>query len=40
LYRRGLADAGFVDITVTITSPVADGMHNAIVKARVPEPAV
>jgi SAM-dependent methyltransferase len=39
-YRQGLADAGFVDITVTITSPVADGMHNAIVRARLPEPAV
>ena len=33
-YRRGLADAGFVDIELTATSPVADGMHNTIVTAR------
>ncbi len=37
-YRQGLAAAGFVDVTVALTSPVADGMHNAIVRARLPEP--
>jgi SAM-dependent methyltransferase len=35
-YRQGLATAGFVDIEITPTHPVADGMHSAIVKARKP----
>jgi|SRR4051794_5229346 len=35
-YRAGLAAAGFTDITVTPTHPVADGMHAAIVRARKP----
>jgi SAM-dependent methyltransferase len=33
-YQQGLADAGFVDITITATDPVADGMHSAIIRAR------
>ena len=33
-YRDGLAAAGFIDITVTPTHQVADGMHSAIVTAR------
>jgi SAM-dependent methyltransferase len=32
-YEQGLEAAGFVDVTVTPTHPVADGMHSAIVKA-------
>ena len=32
-YERGLAEAGFADISVTFTHEVADGMHSAIVKA-------
>lgn len=32
-YREGLAAAGFTDITVTPTHPVADGLHSAIVRA-------
>jgi SAM-dependent methyltransferase len=35
-YERGLADAGFVDIEITPTHEVADGMHSAIVRARKP----
>jgi SAM-dependent methyltransferase len=35
-YREGLAAAGFTDITVTPTHPVADGMHSAVVRARKP----
>jgi arsenite methyltransferase len=35
-YREGLAAAGFTDITVTLTHPVADGMHSAVVRARKP----
>src|SRR5207248_1126484 len=35
-YERGLADAGFVDIEITPTHQVADGMHSAIVRARKP----
>lgn len=33
-YRQGLEAAGFTDISVESTHPVADGMHSAIVKAR------
>jgi SAM-dependent methyltransferase len=32
-YRRGLEAAGFTDIEITPTHPVADGMHSAIVRA-------
>ena len=32
-YERGLAEAGFADISVTFTHEVADGLHSAIVKA-------
>jgi SAM-dependent methyltransferase len=35
-YERGLATAGFDDVSVTFTHAVADGMHSAIVKARKP----
>jgi len=35
-YRDGLAAAGFTDITITPTHPVADGMHSAIIKATKP----
>jgi SAM-dependent methyltransferase len=32
-YERGLAEAGFVDVSVRFTNRVADGMHSAIVQA-------
>ena len=32
-YEIGLKEAGFVDIDITPTHAVADGMHSAIVKA-------
>ena len=32
-YERGLAAAGFEDVSVEFTHEVADGMHGAIVKA-------
>ncbi|MEV0319844.1 arsenite methyltransferase [Streptomyces sp. NPDC050658] len=32
-YRRGLAEAGFTDVEITPTHPVADGMHSAVVRA-------
>jgi arsenite methyltransferase len=35
-YKAGLEDVGFVDVDVTFTHGVADGMHAAIVKARKP----
>jgi arsenite methyltransferase len=35
-YRRGLAEVGFTEISVTSTHEVADGMHAAIVKAEKP----
>ena len=35
-YERGLADAGFTDVQITLIRPVADGMHSAIIKARKP----
>lgn len=35
-YHAGLAAAGFTDITVTPTHPVADGMHSAIIRAHKP----
>jgi SAM-dependent methyltransferase len=36
-YEQGLRAAGFVDIEITPTHEVADGMHSAIVRARKPE---
>ncbi|MCX5420763.1 arsenite methyltransferase [Streptomyces sp. NBC_00078] len=35
-YREGLDTAGFTDIEITPTQPVADGMHSAIVRALKP----
>jgi len=33
-YRRGLGAVGLENVEVTLTHPVADGMHGAIVRAR------
>jgi SAM-dependent methyltransferase len=38
-YERGLRDAGFVDVSITPTHAVADGMLSAIVRARKDGPA-
>ncbi|MGW0581099.1 arsenite methyltransferase, partial [Streptomyces sp. NPDC002920] len=38
-YRAGLEAAGFTDIEITPTHPVADGMHSAIVRAAKPTTA-
>ena len=38
-YRAGLAAAGFTDIQITATHPVADGMHSAIIRATKPHDA-
>lgn len=38
-YRQGPAAAGFTDVEITPTHPVADGMHSAIVHATKPAPA-
>lgn len=35
-YRSGLEAAGFTDVEITPTHPVADGMHSAIVRATKP----
>ncbi|MGW3102932.1 arsenite methyltransferase [Streptomyces sp. NPDC001100] len=35
-YRTGLEAAGFTDVDITPTHPVADGMHSAIVRATKP----
>ena len=35
-YVEGLRDAGFVDVSVTFTNEVGDGVHSAIVKASKP----
>ncbi len=35
-YMSGLEAAGFAEVSVEFTHPVADGMHGAIVKARKP----
>jgi arsenite methyltransferase len=35
-YERGLVDAGFVDVEISPTHEVAEGMHSAIVRARKP----
>jgi arsenite methyltransferase len=32
-YETGLTDAGFGEVSVTFTNRIADGMHNAIVRA-------
>jgi arsenite methyltransferase len=37
-YRRGLAAAGFEQISITLTHQVADGLHSAIIKASSPSP--
>ncbi|KAA0932051.1 arsenite methyltransferase [Streptomyces apricus] len=37
-YRDGLRAAGFTDVEVTPTHPVADGMHSALVRAVKPGP--
>jgi arsenite methyltransferase len=36
-YERGLVDAGFVDVQISPTHEVAEGMHSAIVRARKPD---
>ena len=33
-YEQGLTDAGFVDVEITPTHEVAEGMHSAIIRAR------
>lgn len=33
-YKQGLTNAGFTDVTVTTTHPVADKIHSAIIQAR------
>jgi SAM-dependent methyltransferase len=35
-YRSGLQAAGFTNVEITLTHPVADGMHSAIIKASKP----
>ena len=35
-YREGLEAAGFTDVEITPTHPVADGMHSAVVRASKP----
>jgi arsenite methyltransferase len=37
-YEQGLLDAGFVDVEITPTHQVTDGMRSAIVRARKPAP--
>jgi ubiquinone/menaquinone biosynthesis C-methylase UbiE len=32
-YEQGLGDAGFSDVSVELTHPVADQMHSTIIKA-------
>jgi arsenite methyltransferase len=36
-YRTGLEAAGFTDVEITPTHPVADAMHSAIIKATKPQ---
>ena len=38
-YDAGLTAAGFTDVSVTSTHPVADGLHSAIIKATRPADA-
>jgi arsenite methyltransferase len=35
-YRTGLETAGFINVEITLTHPVADAMHSAIIKATKP----
>jgi arsenite methyltransferase len=37
-YEEGLTEAGFVDVRITPTHQVTDGMHSAIVRAHKPGP--
>lgn len=37
-YRAGLEAAGFTDVEIAPTHPVADGMHSAIIRATKPVP--
>jgi arsenite methyltransferase len=39
-FEAGLREAGLVDVSVTATHPVADGMHSAIVRATKPSSVV
>ena len=36
-YEQGLAEAGFVDVEITPTHGVVEGMHSAIIRARKPD---
>lgn len=36
-YREGLRTAGFADVAITTTHPVADRMHSAVVRASKPQ---
>ncbi|HET7310463.1 MAG TPA: arsenite methyltransferase [Mycobacteriales bacterium] len=38
-FEAGLRDAGFTDVTITVTHDVADRMHSAIIRATKPTPA-
>jgi SAM-dependent methyltransferase len=33
VYEQGLRDAGFIDVSITLTNTVGDGVHSAIIKA-------
>jgi hypothetical protein len=35
-YKQGLTEAGFVDVEITPTHEVAEGMHSAVIRARKP----
>ena len=35
-YEQGLRESGFVDVSITFTNEVGDGVHSAIVKATKP----
>lgn len=39
-YDKGLRDAGFTDVSITLTNEVADGVHSAVVKATKPGAAI
>ncbi|MGW1256065.1 arsenite methyltransferase [Streptomyces sp. NPDC002513] len=39
-YRQGLEDAGFTEVEITSTHPVADGMHSAVVRAVKPSSVI
>jgi len=38
-YEDSLQQAGFVDMTITLTHQVGDGVHGAIIKATKPDAA-